>query len=333
MDIRGNGKRYLEVEGLTKTFKLKHPLLDVVMKKPRKILRAVDGVSFAIDKGETLGLVGESGCGKSTLARTIVRLYDPDGGHIWFDGLDVATLRGKGLQVERRKFQMIFQDPYSSLNPRMSVRDMLSEVLLFHGVCDRGEVDDRIAGLLKKVGMNESSAMRFPGEFSGGQRQRLGIARALALNPSLIIADEPVSALDVSIQAQVINLLSDIQQELHLTLLFISHDLRVVRHVTHRVAVMYLGRIVEMADTESLFGEAAHPYTQVLVKAAPVLDPRNRTREYAIEGEPPSPINVPKGCRFSPRCTFAKDICRSAEPDLEEIGSGRLVACHFPLTI
>jgi oligopeptide/dipeptide ABC transporter ATP-binding protein len=331
MNATTPGKAYIQVEGLTKTFKLKHPLLDIIMKKPRKILTAVDDVSFTIEKGETLGLVGESGCGKSTLARTITRLYDPDKGRIHFDGLDIATLKGKPLRDERKKFQMIFQDPYSSLNPRMSVRDMLSEVMLVHRICARGELDRRIAELLTMVGMSEQTAERFPGEFSGGQRQRLGIARALALNPSFIIADEPVSALDVSIQAQVINLLSDIQQSLNLTLLFISHDLRVVRHVTHRVAVMYLGKIVELAETEALFGNPAHPYSKVLIKAAPVLDPRNRTREYAIEGEPPSPINVPKGCRFNPRCSYAQDICRSKEPQLEEVKPGRMAACHFPL--
>lgn len=331
MDTQTSEKEYIRVEGLSKTFKMKYPIIDIIMKRPRKLLKAVDNVSFTIEKGETLGLVGESGCGKSTLARTIMRLYDPDEGKILFDGLDIATLKGKPLREERKKFQMIFQDPYSSLNPRMSVRDMLAEVMLVHRMCNSKEVDRRIAELLKMVGMSEQTAERFPGEFSGGQRQRLGIARALALNPSFIIADEPVSALDVSIQAQVINLLSDLQQSLNLTLLFISHDLRVVRYVTHRVAVMYLGRIVELAETEALFQNAAHPYSKVLIKAAPVLDPRNRTREYAIEGEPPSPINIPKGCRFNPRCSYAQDVCRSVEPNLEEVMPGRMVACHFPL--
>ena len=321
------------IEGLSKAFKLKHPIIDSILKKPRKVLKAVDDVSFTIVKGETLGLVGESGCGKSTLAKTIMRLYDPDQGRILFDGQDIATLRGKPLRRERAKFQMIFQDPYSSLNPRMSIREVLAEVMLVHRICSREEVASRIVDLLQMVGMNESMADRFPGEFSGGQRQRIGIARALALNPSFIVADEPVSALDVSIQAQIINLLSDIQQTLNLTMLFISHDLRVVRHVAHRVAVMYLGKIVELADTEAMFQNAAHPYTNVLVKAAPVLDPRNRTREYAIEGEPPSPINVPKGCRFHPRCHCAQDICRRVEPALVEVVPGRLAACHFPLCI
>ena len=332
MSEAANTKDYIRVEGLSKTFRLKHSITDIILKKPVRLLKAVDNVSFTIEKGETLGLVGESGCGKSTLARTITRLYEPDQGKIIFDGLDIACLKGRELRKERKRFQMIFQDPYSSLNPRMSVRDMLSEVLLVHGMCKKEEVDERISQLLEMVGMSGQAAERFPGEFSGGQRQRLGIARALALDPGFIIADEPVSALDVSIQAQVINLLSDIQRSFNLTLLFISHDLRVVRHVTHRVAVMYLGRIVELAETEALFQNAMHPYTKVLVKAAPVLDPRNRTREYAIEGEPPSPINIPEGCRFHPRCTYAKDICRTEEPELCEVAPGRMAACHFPLT-
>lgn len=333
MNRPNSEKEFVRVEGLSKIFKLKHSIVDSLMKKPRRELKAVDEVSFTIAKGETLGLVGESGCGKSTLAKTIMRLYDPDQGRILFDGQDIATLQGKSLRQERAKFQMIFQDPYSSLNPRMSVRDVLTEVMVIHRICPRGEVAKKIAELLLLVGMNESMADRFPGEFSGGQRQRIGIARALALNPSFIVADEPVSALDVSIQAQIINLLSDIQQTLNLTMLFISHDLRVVRHVAHRVAVMYLGKIVELADTETMFRNPAHPYTDVLVRAAPVLDPRSRTRDYAIEGEPPSPINIPKGCRFHPRCHYAQDICGQVEPDLVEVMPGRLAACHFPLCI
>ena len=331
MSEKLENNEFVRVEGLSKTFKLKYPLFDIITRKPRKMLKAVDDVSFTIKKGETLGLVGESGCGKSTLARTIMRLYDPDEGKIIIDNLDIAKLKGKKLRIERRKFQMIFQDPYSSLNPRMSVRDMLTEVMKVHHLCPTKEIDSRIKQLLEMVGMSDQIAERFPGEFSGGQRQRLGIARALAMNPTFIIADEPVSALDVSIQAQVINLLSEIQQSLNLTLFFISHDLRVVRHVTHRVAVMYLGKIVELAETESLFSNPGHPYTKVLIKAAPVLDPRNRTREYAIEGEPPSPINVPAGCRFNPRCPYAQDICKKVEPELTEVKVGRMIACHFPL--
>ena len=326
-----SSKEFLRIEGLSKVFLMKQPILDIIARKPRKVLKAVDNVSFVIKQGETLGLVGESGCGKSTLARTIIRLYNPDGGKILFDGVDIATLKGGKLREERKRFQMIFQDPYSSLNPRMSVRDMLSEIFAVHKICPRNEIEDRIKKLLEMVGMSISIVDRFPGEFSGGQRQRLGIARALALNPIFIIADEPVSALDVSIQAQVINLLAEIQQSLNLTLLFISHDLRVVRHVTHRVAVMYLGKIVELSETEELFSKPLHPYTRVLIKAAPVIDPRNRTREYAIEGEPPSPINLPTGCRFHPRCPYAKDLCKTVEPQMQEVKPGRMAQCHFPL--
>jgi oligopeptide/dipeptide ABC transporter ATP-binding protein len=325
------GNEFVRIEGLTKVFPLKQPILDIIARKPKKILKAVDQVNLSIKKGETLGLVGESGCGKSTLAKTIMRLYNPDGGKLMFEGVDLASLKGQNLRDARKKFQMIFQDPYSSLNPRMSVRDMLTEILTVHNVCPKSEIDDRIGKVLETVGMSIQMAERFPGEFSGGQRQRLGIARALALNPSFIIADEPVSALDVSIQAQVINLLRDIQQSLHLTMLFISHDLRVVRYITNRVAVMYLGKIIELADTEELFRNAYHPYTKVLIKAAPVLDPRIRSSEYAIEGEPPSPIHVPEGCKFHPRCPYANDRCQSEQPEMREVHPGRLVACHYPL--
>lgn len=319
------------IDNLTKVFPIKQSLIDIISRKTQKVLVAVDNVSLVIKKGETLGLVGESGCGKSTLARTIIRLYDPNSGKILFNGLDLAKLKGKKLRNERKYIQMVFQDPYSSLNPRMSVKDMLTEVLKVHSICPKSEIDKKITDLLEMVGMSTQVEDRFPGEFSGGQRQRIGIARALALNPNFIIADEPVSALDVSIQAQVINLLSDIQKNLNLTLLFISHDLRVVRHIAHRVAVMYLGKIVELSDTESLFEQPYHPYSQILIKAAPVLDPRIRTTEYVIEGEPPSPINIPTGCRFHPRCSKAQKKCKTLQPEMREISSGRMVACHYPL--
>lgn len=321
------------VDSLTKVFLVKQPIIDIITRKPQKVLKAVDNVSLVIKKGETLGLVGESGCGKSTLARTIIRLYNPNSGKILFNGVDLAKLNGNKLRNERKYIQMVFQDPYSSLNPRMSVKDMLMEVLAVHNICNKNEMKKKITDLLEMVGMSIQVENRFPGEFSGGQRQRLGIARALALNPTFIIADEPVSALDVSIQAQVINLLSDIQRNLDLTLLFISHDLRVVRHITHRVAVMYLGKIVELSDTKSLFEKPYHPYSEILIKAAPVLDPRIRTREYVIEGEPPSPINIPTGCRFHPRCSKAKELCKTTQPEMIEISTGRMAACHYPLMV
>ena len=321
----------LELKNVSKTFVLKQPILDRMRGKPRRSVHAVDDVSFSIRQGENLGLVGESGCGKSTLARTITRLYKPDSGKILFDNKDLAIISGAELREERKRLQMIFQDPYSSLNPRMSVRDMLGESLSVHGICDKKQMEAYMAELLEKVGMNISIADRFPGEFSGGQRQRLGIARALSVSPTFIIADEPVSALDVSIQAQIINLLAELQSSLGLTILFISHDLRVVQHVTHRVAVMYLGKIIELSPTAELFQHQMHPYAKVLIQAAPVLDPRVRNQNTAIEGEPPSPIVLPTGCRFHPRCKYLKDICKKELPELQEVEPGRWVACHFPL--
>ena len=324
-------KPLLTVTHLKKHFKLKRPILDAIARKPVQTLKAVDDVSFTINQGETMGLVGESGCGKSSLARTIMRLYRPDSGSVVLDGEEISALRGKELRDKRSRFQMVFQDPYSSLNPRMTVRQILEEALKVHNMCPPKERDQQILKLLKMVGMNPDTAHRYPGEFSGGQRQRIGIARALALNPAFIIADEPVSALDVSIQAQIINLLMELQQNLNLTMLFISHDLRVVRLITHRVAVMYLGKIVELSPTEELYENPAHPYTDVLLKAAPVLDPTRRSRQYTIEGEPPSPVNLPTGCRFHPRCPYATEACKQTEPALAEVSPGHWVACHHPL--
>jgi len=319
----------LRVEGLKKAFPLKQPVLDVLLRKPALAVKAVDGVSLSVRRGETLGLVGESGCGKSTLARCILRLEEPDAGRVTFEGQDITAMSKRELRQQRKKMQIIFQDPYSSLNPRMSIREMLEEVLIVHRICPPAQITSRLAELLEMVGMSPSTMDRFPGEFSGGQRQRLGIARALAVDPVFVIADEPVSSLDVSIQAQIINLIEDLQRLLSLTVLFISHDLRVIRHVTDRVAVMYLGSVVEMAPTGVLFDRPYHPYTKVLLAAAPALDPRTRRKEFAIEGEPPSPINLPRGCRFHPRCVMATAICQEEEPSADEVEQGRIVSCHF----
>jgi oligopeptide/dipeptide ABC transporter ATP-binding protein len=320
-----------EVQGLSKWFPLKHPLTDYLSGKAERHVKAVNSVSLDIYKGENLGLVGESGCGKSTLAKCIIRLYEPTKGRIILNGTDITHMKGRALRDVRPSMQMIFQDPYSSLNPRMTVYDVLAEMLGVHHVVPPDGVRSRVGELLEMCGLDMSVAHRFPGEFSGGQRQRIGIARALSLQPELILADEPVSALDVSIQAQIINLLADLQRRLNLTLLFISHDLRVVRYITHRVAVMYLGRVIELGPTEPVFQKPHHPYTHVLSMAAPVLDPRSRVRDYAIDGEPPSPIQMPTGCPFHPRCVHCRDVCRNEEPALREVESGRHVACHFPL--
>jgi oligopeptide/dipeptide ABC transporter ATP-binding protein len=322
----------MKIDNLKKYFFLKRGLFDAVSNKPAKILKAVDGVSLEVERGETVSLVGESGCGKSTLARTILRLHNPDAGKIFFNDEDITNLTGANLRRHRTEFQMIFQDPYSALNPRKTVRQTLEEVILVHGAkpYTQSELEIKTLGLLEQVGLGKNAIDRMPGEFSGGQRQRIGIARALAVKPSFIVCDEPVSALDVSIQAQVLNLLIDIQENYNLAFLFISHDLRVVRLISHRVAVMYLGKIVELAPTNLLYESPAHPYTDVLIRAAPVLDAKNRERDYVIEGDPPSPIDLPSGCRFSPRCRCCRDICKTEEPNLIQSGD-RFVACHFPL--
>ena len=297
----------------------------------KEYVKSVDGVSFELHRGETLAIVGESGCGKSTTVKSLIRVTEPTSGEVILKGQDFLKLKGEELKKARRNIKMIFQDPYSSLNPRMSVYDTIAEMLRVHKVVPAEELPARVEQLLTMSGLTMDIAERFPGEFSGGQRQRIGIARALSLNPAFIVADEPVSALDVSIQAQIINLLAQLQRELELTVLFISHDLRVVRHITHRVMVMYLGSNVEVGPTEAIFQHPAHPYTQVLTKAAPKLDPLNRQRDYAIEGEPPSPIHTPTGCKFHPRCPYCTDKCRSEVPELKEIAPGHLCACHYPL--
>ena len=322
----------LEVSQLSKSFPLKHTVFDAILRRPKQKLTAVDNVSFTLNEGETLGLVGESGCGKSTLARTVINLYRPTAGRVVFAGTNFSELTKKELRDRCKNIQMIFQDPYSSLNPRMTVRQVLREELLHHKMCPKAEVDKRISELLELVGLSEEHAERLPSAFSGGQRQRIGIARALAVQPKLIIADEPVSALDVSIQAQIINLLIDLQDKLGLSILFISHDLRVVRYISDRVAVMYLGSMVETADTEALYDNPRHPYTNVLLAAAPSMEAdRADEKKAAVLGELPSPINLPSGCRFHPRCPYCTEVCKQESPELRDLGGGHMVACHHPL--
>jgi oligopeptide transport system ATP-binding protein len=294
-------------------------------------LYAVDGVSLEVMPGETLGLVGESGCGKSTLGRLLLRLYEPTSGRVYFEGKDITGLSQSALRPFRSKMQIIFQDPYSSLNPRMTVQAALSEALRVHGlVSSASEEQQRIAALLERVGLRPEHGRRYPHEFSGGQRQRIGIARALAVSPSFIVADEPVSALDVSIQAQIVNLLSDLQDELGLSYLFIAHDLHVVEHVSRRVAVMYLGRVVELAPSDQIYHDPRHPYSQALLSAAPEPDPTARKRRVLLEGDVPSPLDPPSGCAFHPRCPISeKGLCDREVPALRALGPGHDVACHL----
>jgi oligopeptide/dipeptide ABC transporter ATP-binding protein len=319
----------LAVENLSKWFETPPTLLERLRRKAPERLYAVNDVSFQVREREILGLVGESGCGKTTLGRTLARLYEPSAGTMRFHGADLATLRGDALRQFRRRTQMIFQDPFSSLNPRMTVRSALREAIQFHGLRRGREVDSRIDELMLRVGLSPADAQRYPRAFSGGQRQRIGFARALAVEPEFVIADEPVSALDVSIQASILNLLQDLQQDFGLSMIFVAHDLGVVRYLCDRVAVMYLGRIVESAPSRQLFAMPAHPYTAALLSAIPKLSPRQRQRVSALQGEPPSPFERHAGCPFASRCPEAEAICRESRPELKAVGADHLVACHL----
>lgn len=319
--------KLLELKNLSKHY----PIRKGILSRISGYVHAVDGVSFSIYEGETLGLVGESGCGKSSVGRTILRLMDPSAGEIYWKGERIDQLTRSQIRPYRKEIQAVFQDPYSSLNPRMRAADIVSEPLRNFEKLSQAEGRERVRELFALVGLRPDQMLRYPHEFSGGQRQRLGIARALSVKPKLIMCDEPVSALDVSVQAQVINLLGDLQKEFSVSYLFIAHDLAVVKHISHRIAVMYLGRIVELAETAELFKRPSHPYTEALLSAVPIPDPKHQRKQIVLGGDVPSPINRPSGCHFHTRCIYAQERCKVEEPKLEETSPGHFVACHFKL--
>ena len=322
----------METEPLVRVVDLKKyfPIGSGLLSRGRRLVKAVDGVSFSIHRGETLGLVGESGCGKSTLGRTVLQLYRPTAGKVYLENIELTSLPADQLLPLRARMQMIFQDPYASLNPRHSIEKIIGEPLVIHKLMRGTALRERVAELMKLVGLDPAYMRRFPHELSGGQRQRVMIARALSLNPDFIVCDEPISALDVSIQAQVVNLLQDLQEELGLSYLFIAHDLSMVKHISHRIAVMYLGRVMELADRKTLFADPLHPYTHALISAVPVPNPKleRRRRRIILAGDPPSPVNPPSGCVFHTGCPLAQDICREQVPEFREVKPGHYVACH-----
>ncbi len=325
--MSANQKILLQVRDLKKHF----PIYRGVFQRQVGAVRAVDGITFDVYQGETLGLVGESGCGKSTAGRTILQLYKPTAGSVVFDGVDLVHIKAEEMRQMRRKIQMIFQDPYASLNPRMTVGEIVGEPLMVHNMASGREIEERVKDLLDKVNLNPSFSSRYPHEFSGGQRQRIGIARALALQPSFIICDEPISALDVSIQAQVVNLLEELQKQFNLTYMFIAHDLSMVRHISDRIAVMYLGVLVELADRNTLYHEPLHPYSQALLSPVPIPDPilEEQRSRVILQGDVPSPANPPSGCRFRTRCPIAEiGLCDLSQPEFREVKPGHFVACH-----